>query len=84
MYVDCQIDSHDFSRVNKVERESILPLEEDEGSEGIDKLRLRSEFVFGLGETSGSIVKNGRRFTMEAKDSLCYGMESGALSCKVS
>ncbi|KZT44248.1 hypothetical protein SISSUDRAFT_1057221 [Sistotremastrum suecicum HHB10207 ss-3] len=60
-----------------VERESILPLEEDEGSEGIDKLRLRSEFVFGLGETSGSIVKNGRRFTMEAKDSLCYGMESG-------
>lgn len=38
----------------------------------------RNEFVYGLGESRGGILRNGRRFTLEARDGAGYDWESGA------
>lgn len=37
----------------------------------------RNEFVYGLGESRGSIEKSGKVFTMEGRDALSYDWENG-------
>jgi alpha-glucosidase (family GH31 glycosyl hydrolase) len=62
---------------SQTERESPLPSSEVEGSPGRCKHQFRNEFIYGLGESVGSIVKNDRRFTMEARDAMGYDMDFG-------
>ena len=61
----------------QTERESPLPKGELEGTPGRDKHQFRNEFVYGLGESTGSVVKNDRKFTMEARDAMGYDMDLG-------
>lgn len=61
-----------------VERESHLPLSENEHTSGPHFVHPdRSEFVYGLGESRGSLEKSGKRFTMEGRDALSYDWEHG-------
>ncbi|KAJ7217663.1 glycosyl hydrolases family 31-domain-containing protein, partial [Mycena pura] len=61
-----------------VERENYLPTSEDEfttkGPYVHDK---RNEFVYGLGESRGSLMKAGKKFTMEGRDALSYDWQHG-------
>lgn len=38
----------------------------------------RNEFVYGLGEARGGVLRTGRRFTLEARDGASYDLETGA------
>lgn len=61
-----------------VERESHLPLSEDEGT-STEIHPSRNEFIYGLGESRGTLEKSGKRFTMEGRDALSYDWEHGGL-----
>ncbi|TDL29099.1 hypothetical protein BD410DRAFT_3704 [Rickenella mellea] len=37
----------------------------------------RNEFVYGLGESRGSLLKTGKKFTMQGRDALAYDWEHG-------
>jgi len=41
----------------------------------------RNEFVYGLGEAAGGILRTGRRFTLEARDGAGYDWEKGTYRC---
>ncbi|KAH7338167.1 glycosyl hydrolases family 31-domain-containing protein [Rhizoctonia solani] len=43
----------------------------------------RNEFVYGLGESSGGILRTARKFTLEARDGAGYDMENGGPLYKV-
>lgn len=45
---------------------------------------LKDEFVYGLGETTGPLLKASRKYTLEPKDSLGYDPQSGDGMYKVS
>ncbi|KAF7321974.1 Glycosyl hydrolases family 31-domain-containing protein [Mycena kentingensis (nom. inval.)] len=55
-------DAASGSVMHYVERELYLP---------------RNEFVYGLGESRGGIMKAGKKFTMEGRDALSYDWEHG-------
>lgn len=40
----------------------------------------RNEFVYGLGESRGSLMKAGKKFIMEGRDALSYDWEHGNFS----
>jgi hypothetical protein len=63
----------------KIKRETPVPYHEDEYTEGKDKYKYRSEFVFGLGETKGPAVKNNMKFDLEGRDAIGYVMDTGGL-----
>ncbi|KAJ7495980.1 glycosyl hydrolases family 31-domain-containing protein [Mycena galericulata] len=61
-----------------VERENYLPTSEDEFTSTEPYLHAeRNEFVYGLGESRGSLMKAGKKFTMEGRDALSYDWENG-------
>ncbi|KAJ7121284.1 glycosyl hydrolases family 31-domain-containing protein [Mycena crocata] len=61
-----------------VERENYLPTSEDEFTSTEPYLHdERNEFVYGLGESRGSLMKAGKKFTMEGRDALSYDWEHG-------
>ncbi|KAJ7267606.1 glycosyl hydrolases family 31-domain-containing protein [Mycena haematopus] len=61
-----------------VKRELYLPTSEDEFTSTEPYVHPeRNEFVYGLGESRGSLVKNGKKFTLEGRDSLSYDWETG-------
>jgi alpha-glucosidase len=64
-----------------VTRELYLPKSEDEGSAYVKKpgesLYDREEFIYGLGESRGPLLKGGKKFTMEGRDALAYDWEEG-------
>ncbi|KAI5478030.1 hypothetical protein MNV49_005493 [Pseudohyphozyma bogoriensis] len=64
-----------------VERELFLPVSEDEDTVTAygqpflhDK---KNEFVYGFGESRGSLEKSGKKFTMGGRDALAYDWEEG-------
>jgi hypothetical protein len=66
----------------QVQRELHLPLSEDEFTTAGPRPVLhpeRNEFIYGLGESRGHLVKNGKRFTMEGRDALSYDWDEGSL-----
>lgn len=64
-----------------MERESFLPVSEDEDTPtpyGQPFLHDdKNEFVYGFGESRGSIEKSGRTFQMGGRDALAYDGEHG-------
>ncbi|KAJ6594391.1 glycosyl hydrolases family 31-domain-containing protein [Mycena capillaripes] len=60
-----------------VERENYLPTSEDEFTSELYVHPERNEFVYGLGESRGSLMKAGKKFTMEGRDALSYNWEQG-------
>ncbi|KAJ7141312.1 glycosyl hydrolases family 31-domain-containing protein [Mycena epipterygia] len=61
-----------------VERENYLPTSEDEFTSTEPYVHPeRNEFVYGLGESRGSLMKAGKKFTMEGRDALSYDWEHG-------
>ncbi|CAE6422966.1 unnamed protein product [Rhizoctonia solani] len=74
-----------------VEREDWFPVSEHEPSPAcplgpndepfVDDRR--SEFVYGLGETVGGVLRTGRKFTLEARDGAGYDWERGDALYKV-
>lgn len=71
--------------MHQVEREDWLPVSEHEPSPASplgsnddpfvnDR---RNEFVYGLGEASGGILRTARKFTLEARDGAGYDWENG-------
>lgn len=42
----------------------------------------RNEFVYGLGESRGSMEKSGKKYTMEGRDALSYDWENGQLDAR--
>lgn len=74
-----------------IEREWYTPVNEDEASsyrktpkEMIDLPLERNEFIYGLGESRGPLIKNGKRFRMEARDALGFDWEEGDTLYKLS
>lgn len=63
----------------KVERENYLPVDEDEFTTVGEPFLHdeRNEYVYGLGESRGTIEKSGKVFTMEGRDALSYCWENG-------
>lgn len=37
----------------------------------------RNEYIYGLGESRGTLEKTGKKFTMEGRDALSYDWENG-------
>ncbi|KAF7305934.1 Glycosyl hydrolases family 31-domain-containing protein [Mycena chlorophos] len=71
-------DAASGSVLHYVERELYLPVSEDEfTTDGPFVHGKRNEFVYGLGESRGSIMKAGKKFTMEGRDALSYDWEHG-------
>ncbi|KAJ6494934.1 glycosyl hydrolases family 31-domain-containing protein [Mycena vulgaris] len=61
-----------------VERENHLPTSEDEFTSTGSYVHVeRNEFVYGLGESRGSLMKGGKKFTMQGRDALSYDWENG-------
>ncbi|KAF7376546.1 Glycosyl hydrolases family 31-domain-containing protein [Mycena sanguinolenta] len=61
-----------------VKRELYLPTSEDEFTSTEPYVHPeRNEFIYGLGESRGSLLKNGKKFTLEGRDSLSYDWETG-------
>ncbi|ORY92423.1 glycosyl hydrolases family 31-domain-containing protein [Leucosporidium creatinivorum] len=63
-----------------VERENYLPVSEDELTTPGPAPFVhpeRNEFVYGLGESRGTLEKSGKKFTMEGRDGLSYDWENG-------
>ncbi|KAJ7782318.1 glycosyl hydrolases family 31-domain-containing protein [Mycena maculata] len=61
-----------------VERENYLPTSEDEFTSTEPYVHEdRNEFVYGLGESRGSLMKAGKKFVMEGRDALSYDWENG-------
>ncbi|KAK4051516.1 hypothetical protein OIO90_004730 [Microbotryomycetes sp. JL221] len=62
-----------------VERENYLPVDENEYTlQGKSFVHPeRNEFVYGLGESRGSLEKTGKKYTMEGRDALSYDFEQG-------
>ncbi len=60
------------------EREAYMPLSEHHRSANDNHLPPHpqtSEFIYGLGETKGPMLKTGKRFIIDARDSLGYDVE---------
>ncbi|KAG8729445.1 hypothetical protein FRC12_020968 [Ceratobasidium sp. 428] len=87
---DCRTRAYTFDAtaggvLHYVEREDWLPVSEHEPAPAIplgpkDKPFVheqRNEFVYGLGEARGGILRNNRRFTLEARDAAGYDLETG-------
>lgn len=67
--------------IHMVERENHLPVSEDEFTTVGPQPFLhdeRNEFVYGLGESRGTMEKSGKKFTMEGRDALSYDWENGS------
>jgi alpha-glucosidase len=64
----------------KVERELHFPTSEDDftPSPKFPVSAGRYEFIYGLGETGGTMLKEPRKYTMSANDSLAYDWQHGA------
>ncbi|KAJ7091907.1 glycosyl hydrolases family 31-domain-containing protein [Mycena belliarum] len=61
-----------------VERENYLPTSEDEFTSTEPYVHSnRNEFVYGLGESRGRLMKGGKKFIMEGRDALSYDWEHG-------
>lgn len=63
-----------------MERENYLPVSEDEFTSPGPAPFVhpeRNEFIYGLGESRGSLEKSGKKFTMEGRDALSYDWENG-------
>ncbi|QRV77708.1 glycoside hydrolase family 31 protein [Ceratobasidium sp. AG-Ba] len=87
---DCRTRAYTFDAtaggvLHYVEREDWLPVSEHEPSPAMplgphDKPFVhdrRNEFVYGLGEVRGGVLRNNRRFTLEARDGAGYDLENG-------
>ncbi|KAJ6625766.1 glycosyl hydrolases family 31-domain-containing protein [Mycena sp. CBHHK59/15] len=71
-------DAASGSVLHYVERENYLPTSEDEFTSPTPYVHEnRNEFVYGLGESRGSLMKAGKVFTMEGRDALSYDWEHG-------
>ncbi|CEL62592.1 alpha-glucosidase [Rhizoctonia solani AG-1 IB] len=87
---DCRTRAYTFDAatggvLHYIEREEWLPVSEHEPSpasplgqsdEAFVSDR-RNEFVYGLGEVSGGILRTARKFTLEARDGAGYDWENG-------
>ncbi|KAJ6489585.1 glycosyl hydrolases family 31-domain-containing protein [Mycena vitilis] len=60
-----------------VEREKNVPTSEDEFTTESYVHPERNEFVYGLGESRGSLMKAGKKFILEGRDALSYDWEHG-------
>ncbi|KAJ7761077.1 glycosyl hydrolases family 31-domain-containing protein [Mycena metata] len=61
-----------------VERENYVPTSEDEFTSTEPYLHPeRNEFVYGLGESRGSLMKAGKKFIIEGRDAMSYDWENG-------
>ncbi|KDN51434.1 glycoside hydrolase family 31 protein [Tilletiaria anomala UBC 951] len=61
-----------------VEREGYKPLSEHHRSANDNHLQPHddtTEFLYGLGETKGPMLKTGKRYILDARDSLAYDVE---------
>jgi alpha-glucosidase len=61
-----------------MDRQGYMPRSEMERSANDNHLAphpLREEFVYGLGETKGPMMKTGKRYVVDARDSLSYDVE---------
>ncbi|KAF8199901.1 glycosyl hydrolases family 31-domain-containing protein [Mycena galopus ATCC 62051] len=82
-HADCQTRAYSFDAasgavLHYVERELYLPTSEDEFTSTEPYVHQdRNEFVYGLGESRGSLVKNGKKFTLQGRDALSYDWENG-------
>ncbi|KAJ7485732.1 glycosyl hydrolases family 31-domain-containing protein [Mycena latifolia] len=66
------------SVLHYVEREIYLPTSEDEFTTTEPYLHPeRNEYVYGLGESRGSLMKAGKKFIMEGRDAVSYDWEHG-------
>ncbi|CAE6391128.1 unnamed protein product [Rhizoctonia solani] len=87
---DCRTRAYTFDAasggvLHYVEREEWLPVSEHEPSPasplGQDDEPFvndrRNEFIYGLGEASGGILRTARKFTLEARDGAGYDWENG-------
>ncbi|KAM0786221.1 hypothetical protein ACM66B_007024 [Microbotryomycetes sp. NB124-2] len=84
LLADSQTRAYSFDRAtgavwHYVERENYLPVDENEFTPSDTPFvhPERNEFVYGLGESRGSLEKTGKRFTMEGRDALSYDFENG-------
>ncbi|KAG9127037.1 hypothetical protein FRC07_000922 [Ceratobasidium sp. 392] len=87
---DCRTRAYTFDAttggvLHYVEREDWLPVSEHEPAPAIPLgpesepfvHEKRNQFVYGLGEVRGGILRNNRRFTLEARDAAGYDLETG-------
>ena len=61
-----------------VQREGYVPLDEHHRSANENHLPPHdntTEFLYGLGETKGPMLKTGKRYVLDARDSLAYDVE---------
>ena len=69
------------SRCFQVERELWLPKYEGDDDDSLEgralHASLNDEFIYGLGETTGPLLKARRSYTLEPRDSLGYDPQSG-------
>ncbi|KAJ7071961.1 glycosyl hydrolases family 31-domain-containing protein [Mycena amicta] len=71
-------DAASGSVLHYVAREIYLPASEDEfTTDGPFVHEKRNEFIYGLGESRGSLMKAGKKFIMEGRDALSYDWEHG-------
>ncbi|KAG9074671.1 hypothetical protein FS749_013748, partial [Ceratobasidium sp. UAMH 11750] len=91
---DCRTRAYTFDAtaggvLHYVEREDWLPVSEHEPAPAIPLgpkdepfvHERRNEFVYGLGEVRGGILRNNRKFTLEARDGAGYDLETGIYYC---
>ncbi|KAG9088763.1 hypothetical protein FRC06_001859, partial [Ceratobasidium sp. 370] len=87
---DCRTRAYTFDAtaggvLHYVEREDWLPVSEHEPAPAMPLgpkdepfvHERRNEFVYGLGEARGGILRNNRKFTLEARDGAGYDLETG-------
>lgn len=96
-HVDSEQRSYSFDALtgaltHYVERETYKPIIEEEDSpyvktprdmQKILSYKSRSEFIYGVGESKGPIVKGGKKFTMEARDAMGYDVDEADILYKI-
>ncbi|KAJ1304276.1 hypothetical protein OPQ81_005436 [Rhizoctonia solani] len=75
-----EVEREDWFPVSEHEPSPASPLGENDEPFVSDR---RNEFVYGLGEASGGILRTGRKFTLEARDSAGYNPDNGDSLYKV-